>query len=119
MSTYDRSCASVVDASCYKKRCVESGLSELNVEFEGSNGYVYSVKYHNGRVRLSVGSHAVDGSGHGETRSGCLSVKDWKLFRSVVCADLDQPGFPEMPAVSYVIQTILFFSVCVKRERGR
>lgn len=32
-----------------------------------------------------------------------MSIKNWKLFRSVVCPDLDQPGFPEM---LYVLQWV-------------
>lgn len=32
--------------------------------------------------------------------SDCMSVKDWKLFHSVVYQDLDQPGFPETLYVS-------------------
>ncbi len=96
--------------------------TQLNIEFEGSKGYVYSVKYHDGLVRLSVGSHAVDGSGDGETRGGRLSVKDWKLLCSVVFTDLDQPGFPEVLNVSRWVSatclelTVVFFMTMSKAD---
>lgn len=60
----------------------------------------YSVKYRDGRVRLSVGSHEAKDFEGGETQRVCMSIKDWKLFYSVVCSDLDQPAFSETVFVS-------------------
>ena len=60
----------------------------------------YSVKYRNGRLILSVGSHAAEDFEGGQTQSVCMSVKDWKLFHSAVCSDLDQPSFSETVYVS-------------------
>ncbi len=35
-----------------------------------------------------------------------VCLQDWKLFRSVVCTDLDQPSFPETLNVSQWISVI-------------
>ncbi len=66
----------------------------MDLEYAGLNGYVYSLKYHDGRVKMSVDCQADSGFGVDVARGGSMSVKDWKLFRSVVCSDLDQQGCP-------------------------
>ena len=135
-----------VDGAPHKKGRRESGLTtgappEIKIEFEGVNGYVYDVRYYDGRVTFSIRTRACDAEG--ETWSDSLSVKDWKLFRSVVCRDLDHIGFPEILYVSqwnsatgpeiYRVEAdrffrpseeFIFLSVCVDREsviaaRGR
>ncbi|GLD48598.1 uncharacterized protein AKAME5_000255100 [Lates japonicus] len=83
-----------------KKRHVES---ELEPVFErvvaGVEGYVYTVKYHDGKVVLCGSTGEGECWGYGGSHS--MSVRDWGLFRSVICSDLDQPGFPE---AFYVVQ---------------
>ncbi|KAL7390090.1 hypothetical protein ABVT39_014771 [Epinephelus coioides] len=141
--------ATVVDAqSPYKKRRrVGSGLvtpenREFELELEGVNGYVYNVKYQDSVVTLSAatGHSVVPGV---ETWTVSLMHRDWKLFWSEVCPDLDQPGFPKSIYVSqwvskmgpemYRVETdrfnkrredFIFLSVCKDREsviasRGR
>lgn len=112
-----------------------SALPELKIEVEGVNGYAYSVKYQNGRVMLSVGS--CGDSEYVERVCGSLSVKDWKLFRSGVCSDLDRCGFPEMVYVSQWLSSVgpemyrveadrfnrqaddfIFLSFCEDRDRA-
>lgn len=44
-----------------------------------------SVIYHDGRVMLCVGPCAGASFLDVEACSGCMSVKDWKLCRSVIC----------------------------------
>lgn len=61
-------------------------------------GYDNSIKYSDGKVTMCVDSGEGELWGLGETHS--LSIKNWKLFYTVVCLDLDQPGFPEMLYVS-------------------
>ncbi|KAI3364939.1 hypothetical protein L3Q82_000939 [Scortum barcoo] len=49
------------------------------------------------------GTRRDDGSADDDddaTLSACVSVKDWKVFRSVICPDLEHPGFPEAVYVS-------------------
>ncbi|KAM3601879.1 uncharacterized protein V6R79_020430 [Siganus canaliculatus] len=110
---------------------------EFNTEYEGVNGYVYTIKYHDGHVTLCVKSVSEE-----QGLNADLSVKDWKLFRTVACRDLDHPGFPEVLYVSqwssgsgpemYRIEAdrflrlsdFIFLSVCEDREpmiasRGR
>ncbi|KAL7387615.1 hypothetical protein ABVT39_026217 [Epinephelus coioides] len=139
----------VVDArSPYKKRRrVGSGLvtpenREFELELEGVNGYVYNVKYQDSVVTLSAatGRSVVPGV---ETWTVSLMHRDWKLFWSEVCPDLDQPGFPESIYVSQWVsktgpemyrverdrfnkrrEDFIFLSVCKDREsviasRGR
>ncbi|KAM3619860.1 uncharacterized protein V6R79_014754 [Siganus canaliculatus] len=103
---------------------------EFNSEYEGVNGYVYTVKYHDGHVTLCVKSVSEEQGFNAD-----LSVKDWKLFRTVACRDLDHPGFPEVLYVSqwssgsgpemYRIEAdrflrlsddFIFLSVCEDRE---
>ncbi|CAI5672763.1 unnamed protein product [Oreochromis niloticus] len=80
-----------------KQRCenVVDG-TESKLEYRGSNGYVYTVKYTNGAVILRV--DCGEGVFWGESQR--MSTRNWKLFRTVVCADLDNVGFPEMLYVS-------------------
>lgn len=105
ISTCNTPCDTAVDAApCRKRRGNGVPTTDVSagfkIEFEGVNGYVYSVKYHDGRVTLCVGPCAGVSFLDVEARSGCMSVKDWKLFCSVVCQDLDQPDFPEILYVS-------------------
>lgn len=105
-------------------------------EYEGVNGYFYSVEYSEGYVRLALYA-SVDAGLTSEAKTGCtIAVKDWKLFWSVVCPDLDNPGFPEIVNVSqwdsnkghkiYRVhadrfirppEDFIFLSVCEDREK--
>ena len=142
-SHYPRGAIAAVPQS--KKRCMVGDMTinastipgpGLDLEYAGLNGYVYSVKYHDGRVRMSIACDAGSGFGTDVAQGGSMSVKDWKLFHSVVCSDLDQPNYPE---TVYVLQMVsaaglelyqivadrffiildnfVFISVCEDRER--
>ena len=107
----------------------------LDLEYAGLNGYAYSVKYHDGRVKMSIACDAGSGLGGDVTQGGSMSVKDWKLFCSVVCSDLDEPSYPETVHVSQMVSAtgplyrvvadhffhqldgFVFISVCEDRER--
>lgn len=83
--------------------------SELKLELEGLYGYVYIIKYYAGIVKLCVGEEF---DGESDSSNMCLSVKDWRLFRTSVCADLNQPGFPES---MYVAQWVCASSPVIYR----
>ena len=108
----------------------------LDLEYAGLNRYVYTVKYHEGRVKMCVDCLSDSGSGVDVVQGGSMSVKDRKLLRSVVCSDLDQPGYPETVYVSQLVSAtgpelyrvvgdcffhqldnFVFISVCEDRER--
>ena len=112
----------------------ESCTSDL--EYVGVNGYRYSIRYSAGYVTLAVyTSVAVELSGKAKTAC-TISVKDWSLFREVVCPDLENPGLPELvyvcqwdssigPSVYRVeadrftrpTEDFIFLSVCSEREK--
>ena len=88
----------------YGEGCTRSSDPCYKIEVDGVNGYVYSVIYESGKVTLCVryrsGCVSVDGA------SVSMCVKDRKLFRSVICSDLDQTGFPET-WISVIAETFL------------
>ncbi|XP_030604534.1 uncharacterized protein LOC115793630 isoform X1 [Archocentrus centrarchus] len=107
---------------------------EFKTDYQGVNGYVYSAKYRDGKVVLCVncGDDEIWGIGG----SHHMSIKNWRLFRTVVGPDLDQTGFPDMLYASqwysptgpelYRVEAdrynrpteeFIFLSVCEDRER--
>lgn len=80
-----------------KQRCGNAADGTVfKLEYRGVEGYVYAIKYTEGTVVLSV--DCGEGLFWGEAQ--VMSTKNWKLFRTVVCADLDNVGFPELLYVS-------------------
>lgn len=95
-----RPCDVALDGAPHKKICGQygpspAGVFEFNIDFKGVSGYVYSVKYHDGRVTLCVSTRVSMCDVNHEKWPCCMSVKDWRLFCSTVCSDLDQAGFPK------------------------
>lgn len=88
ISSYTRPSVPICGSSRPKRTHVAGGLTTavtmpvpgLNLEFEDLNRYVYPVKYYDGRVRLSVTSHADKGFGGDETQSGCMSGRCFTLL---------------------------------------
>lgn len=46
----------------------------MDLEYAGLNGYVYSLKYHDGRVKMSVDCQADSGFGDDVGRGGSMSA---------------------------------------------
>ena len=96
--------ALVVQAPYVKRRCAGSELvtaenRAFELELEGVNGYVYNIKYQDSVVTLSATvGRCVDPCV--ETWTVSLAHRDWDLFWSEACSELDQPGFPESIYVS-------------------
>lgn len=121
-----------VDGRPHKKKHDEE--REFKTVYRGVNGYVYSAKYTDGKVLLCVNC-GDDEEIWGVGNSHAMSIKNWRLFRTVVCQDLDQTGFPDvLYAAQWISPTgpelyrveadrynrpteeFIFLSVCEDRE---
>lgn len=74
------------------RRRVETELEQTyETSFTGVNGYVYTVKYADGKVFLGGSTGESDPWGLGLSHG--MAIRDWEEFRASICPDLNEQGF--------------------------